>query len=171
MAIPSLAQGLLPLLDQVRGISGILGFRPTTVTIRVVTWTGRPGVGTSSYVDTPLQVMTATSTPQNPRVVPITNKDILASGGLYTEEDVKVGPLTPQFAASAGLAGGGYAPSAINPPQGTAGASYKEIHFKLAGGGYQFPVWFERIGDSVISTTRYFLVLRRAGNQQPGGAP
>ena len=170
--MPTLAKSLLPVLDLVRGISGILGFRPTSITVRVVTWTGsRPGLGTSSYVDTPLWVATDTSSPQNPRVVPVTNKDILASGGLYTNEDVKVGPLTPSFPASAVLPGGGYTPGQINPPQPTAGSAYQEIHFKLAGGGYQSPMWFQRIGDSVISATRYFVVLRRSGNQQPGGAP
>lgn len=170
--MPTLAQALLPVLDLVRGISGILGFRPTSVTVRVVSWTGSaPGRGSSSFVDTPLYVATDTSSPQNPRVVQMSDQDVFASGGLYTNQDVKVGPLTPAFPASAVLPGGGYNPSSLNPPQPTAGSVYQEIHVKLAGGGFQFPVWFQRIGDEVISATRYFVVLRRSANQQPGGAP
>ncbi|HEY2516955.1 MAG TPA: hypothetical protein VGI39_39055 [Polyangiaceae bacterium] len=165
---PSLAQGLLPLLDSVRGISGALGFRPISVTIRVISWPGAPSRGApTSLVDTPLLVGWAT---QNPRVLQLTDRDVIASGGLYTTQDFKVGPLTPAFAASPGIPSGGYLPSQLDPPVGGVGAT-KEILFKLTGGGFQFPVWFERKGDQVASATRYFLVLRRSANQKPGGQP
>jgi hypothetical protein len=168
MAIPTLAQGLLPLLDAVRGIPGTLGFRPISVTVRVVTWTGtKPGQGAQSYVDTPLLVGNGT---QNPRVIQVTDKDALASNSLYTNQAVKVGPLTPAFAASLGSPGGGVTAAQLNPPLAAAGST-TEIFFKLSGSGYQFPVWFKRVSDEVMRPTQYFVVLERSGNQQPGGAP
>ena len=167
----TLAQGILPMLDALRGLRGELGFALISVTVRVVTWPGNaPGQGgAATIVNTPLYVATATGSPQNPRVVQMKDHDALASGGLYTNQMVKVGPLTPAFAASIANLAGGYAASAINPPTSTTGC--QEIFFKLAGAGFQFPVWFKRVGDEVERATRYFIVLERSGDQNPGGVP
>lgn len=164
------ADAFLPALDQLRGIAGILGFRGTKVTVRVVSWTGaRQGLGIQSYIDTVLTV--ASNNPQNPRVTQVNARDALASGGLYTNQDLKVGPFSPPFLATALIKAGGIGHDIINPLQPTAGSSYKEIHFKVEGKGFQFPVWFERIEDEAIPTLHRFLFLRRSGNQQPGGVP
>lgn len=186
MAIPSLATSTLPALDQLRGLRGQLGYAPIAVTVRVVTTAaGAPGQGgPPTIVDTPLYVATSTPTgeggvdndapvtfgPQNPRVVQVSDRDALASNGLYTNQEMKVGPLTPEFMATLAWESGGVAASTLDPPVAP-GAGSKEIFFKLSGGGYQQPVWFKRIGDSVEHSTRYFVILKRSGNQNPGGIP
>ena len=160
-----------PALDQLRGIAGILGYRETSVTIRVVTWTGKaPGQGTSSYIDTPIKVASGL---YNPRVTQITERDAIASGGLYSNQDMKVGPFTPPFDATAFIAAGGVSMDTINPPQTKpVGSGVKEIHYKLEGKGFgDIGMWFERVGDETVPPTRRFLYLRRSGIQQPGGAP
>jgi hypothetical protein len=165
----NLRDGLLPVLDTVRGVAGILGLRNTAVTVRVVSWTGaRQGLGTSSFVDTKLLVKGQT---QNPRVKQLTARDVFASGGVYSTQDVRVGPLTPSFPLSAFVAAGGVALGTVNPPPPTAGSVYQEIFWKVEGGGFLVPRWFVLFGDDLVSPTRYFVVLRRCGNQQPGGAP
>jgi hypothetical protein len=166
---PTLASALLPVVDTVRGIPGILGFHGTTVTARLVTWLGtRPGVGECTIVDTPLLVMSNT---QNPRVRQLSDKDALASGGIYTNQDIRVGPVTPPFEANEFVAEGGVEHATIDPPMIAAGTGAKQIFFKLAGRGFQFPVWFVRVGDETVPPLRRFLTLRRAGNQLPGGVP
>jgi hypothetical protein len=173
MATPTnLAQGTLSMLDALRGLRGILGYSPISVTVRVVTSSGgAPGQGAIvSVVDTPLLVMTATNTPQNPRVIQVRERDALASGGIYSNQAMKVGPLTPAFMASIVGPAGGFPASTLNPPVAPDG-SVAEVHFKLSGAGFQFPVWFKRVADEVEHATRYFVILERSGFQNPGGVP
>lgn len=173
---PNLAQGTLAMLDALRGLRGILGYAPISVTVRVITSTGgAPGQGGApTVVDTPLLVATATGEqafpPQNPKVVQVKERDALASGGIYSNQAMKVGPLTPAFAAWVAGPAGGVAASTLNPPPAITGST-SEIFFKLAGAGFQLPVWFKRVADEVEHATRYFLILERSGVQNPGGIP
>lgn len=155
-------------IDDIRGIPGQIGIRPTSITRRVVTFLGgKPGQGNQTFIDQQLLVGIGS---QSPKVAQVTDKDAMASGGLYTNQAVRVGPMTPGYAASIFSLSAGVPASVLNPPMVASGAS-AEIFFKLSGGGYQFPVWFKRVSDEVISATKYFVVLERSGNQQPGGAP
>jgi hypothetical protein len=160
----------LPALDQLRGVAGILGYRQIAVTVRVVTWTGNiPGKGTSSFVDTPITVMSGA---QNPRVTQVTERDVIASGGLYSTQDVKVGPFTPPFGATFFIAAGGVSQTTTDPSQTVpASSGFKEIHYALTGKGYPNKAWFERVGSDNVSPTRWIVYLRKSGIQQPGGAP
>lgn len=167
----TLVDALNPALDQLRGIPGILGYRQTSVTVRIVTWTGsKPGLGTVSYVDTPIKVGGGL---YNPRVTQVTERDAIASGGMYSNQDLKVGPFTPPFLATFFIAAGGVSHEVIDPLQtNPIGTGVKEIFFAVAGKGFLGEkAWFERVGDEAIPSTRRYLYLRRTGKQQPGGAP
>lgn len=98
----ALAQKLLPLADRLRALPGRFGLRPYTVTIRLRLWNGeRPGLGSYSDFDTPI-VNTVTlpfgkKQSQPPKVEQLSAKDVIASGGLYTDRDFRVGPMTPSY--------------------------------------------------------------------------
>ena len=155
----SLRDDLLPLIDSIRGIPGDLGLRRHVVTIRVRTWSGeRVGLGTRLDTETVLSVGAGA---YNPKVTRVSQKDIVASGGLYQSNDVKVGPLTPEYL------GGGAAVAVLDPE--TTPMLPKEILFRIEGDGYpDGGAWFEKIsteaGASTNSTKR-FLVLRQTGRR------
>lgn len=147
------ASDLLPDLDDIRGIADELGLRPFTVTVRVRTWSGsRPGVGTKTDVDTVLTVAGGT---QHPKVKQISAHDVVASGGLYTTADWRIGPMTPPFV------GGGVTYGTIDPATTT---TAREVGYKIEGG--MFPsggAWFERISDENDSALHSFVVVRKSG--------
>lgn len=149
MATIPLATAILPALDGIRGIPGILGLNPFTVTIRVRTWTGvRVGLGTKTDTDTVLTVGCACANGLQPvRVKQLSAKDVVASGGLYTDKDYKVGPLTPTYVT------GGVADSTINPPMN---ANPTEVLFKMTGPGLPAAgQWFQRIRDEETALHKY----------------
>jgi hypothetical protein len=154
----TLRDDLLPIADSIRGIPGELGLRGHTVTARVRTWSGgRPGVGTKIDTDT---VLTVGAGAYNPKVTRVNEKDITASGGLYRQLDVKVGPFTPEYT-------GGGVTTAILDPASTLVAA--EILFKIEGPGYPSGgAWFEKVGTEMstsANSTKRFIVLRQTGKQ------
>src|ERR1700730_9731962 len=113
---------ILPALDQVRAIGGLLGLRVYTVFVRRRQWSGnRVGLGTSvdnnGGPDIQLTDGTPPIGPQPVRVRNVSNKDITASGGPYRDRDLKVEPLTPAYLATI-FPAGGFGDSTIDPPQG-----------------------------------------------------
>lgn len=164
---PLVDDDFLAAIDEIRGIPDeAIGVRPISVTVRVVQWDGgRVGLGNPTVTDSPLLVGNGQ---WDPHVTQISARDALASGGKYTNQDVRVGPMTPAYAATLGVSSGGVASSTIDPPVQSASA---EVYFKLAGDGYQGAQWFTRIGDELVSSTKYFLILRKAGVSNPGNVP
>ena len=101
----ALKDDLLPLVDDLRGIAGQLGFRPYEVYVRVTTFSGpRVGLGAATLSETRLLVGG-----QNPKVRAIRSKDTVAGTAEFSNDTWEIGPLTPSFP------GGGYTPEAINP--------------------------------------------------------
>ena len=100
-------EDFLPDLDDLRAIPDDYGLRQFHVTVRVRRWSGeRAGVGTKTDTDTVLTVGHG----QSPvKVVQLTQKEIIASGGVYTDRDLKVGPFTPAYP------GGGVPLGTIDP--------------------------------------------------------
>ena len=147
----SLRDDLLPVLDEVRAIPGELGLRPFEVWMRVTTWDGgRVGVGTKTTTDTQFLVGG-----QNPKCHVLTSKDVVASGGLYSEADVRVGPLTPQFP------GGGSDTTAFDPP--VTGAA-TQVAFRILGPGITAGGdWYRKIGQNDVAPLRYEIILRKTG--------
>jgi len=144
----ALRDDLLPTVDAIRAIPGLLGLRRHAVNSVVETWSGaRPGVGT----------MTSTSTPilnagQSPKVTLLSQRDIVASGGLYQDGDIRVGPITPEFG------GGGAAESVLDPAlSGQNEQSYFTVSGPLITGGGRW----RRVGHDFSRNFGVSLVLRR----------
>lgn len=146
----SLRTSLLSRIDRIRGIPGQLGLRQYSVMVRVRTWSGaRVGLGTKTDTDT--YVYTGAGT-QNVKVSQLTTKDIVSSGGLYSDGDYKVGPMTPLNL------GTGVDLATVDP---ATSSSPTEVFFKIVGPG--FPAagqWCERISDDTTPNFHHYIVLR-----------
>lgn len=168
----SFASDLRADLDEIRAIPDELGLRPFDVLVRVITWSGADpsgrtgvGVGTSSYADTPFLVGYG----HRPKVRQMTARDVIASGGLYHDQDLKVGPLTPAYPSANDHPSGGVAYCAIDPP--VTGVP-TQVYYRVSGNGLPGAgVWFDKFRDMADHAMNSYFVLRRSANQNPGGAP
>ena len=141
--------------DQVRAIPGILGLRPYQVSVRKRTWTGeRVGLGTKTDADGYLTVADGYS----PRVKQLTQKDIVASGGLYSDQDLEI-TITASYDVVCGT--GGYDPSFFDP---LPTSSPIEIYFKVYGPGLpSIGAWYKKISQRLDSATTYKIIIRKTG--------
>lgn len=147
------APAVLPALDVVRGVRGLLGLSNYTVKVVTKAWSGaRPGIGVVTVTTTQLLVGLG----QNPRVTVISSNDVVASAGKYSAGDLRVGPMTPAYA------GGGVADGVINPTIGIV----EQVTWLVEGpgtaiGGDQY----DRIADEMPgSPLERFVVLRKTGS-------
>ena len=150
----SLRDALLPVVDVFRSLPGALGLRLFSVSIVQRTWAGtRAGLGTSTDVATGLKVDLGI---YQTKITLISANDAIASGGLYTNQDLRVGPITPPFSGS--FADG----DAITVFEPVVGASPTEIFFNVKGPGYPAAgAWFSKISQDVTKSFRYTFVIRR----------
>jgi hypothetical protein len=152
----SLRDAFLPILDSYRGaLDTVYGLRRFDVTVRVTTWApgSLPGSqgSTKVPVDTPLTV----NGDARPKVEQLSQRTIIASGGLYQDQDLRIGPLTPSYSVANGID-----PSVFDP----AGASNVEVLFLLQGPGLPAAgAWFSKVGQEVTANFHYHLVVRAAG--------
>ena len=145
---------VLPALDALRSIGDVLGLRPYSVFLLVRTWSGgRPGLGTMSD-DALLQMV---NTDQNGvahpvQVAQLSRKDVIASGGAYSDQMLRVGPMTPTYT------GGGFSSSQLDPtPTGAA----TEILWKVTGPALPSEgAWFTKIAEEA-SALHFFVTLKR----------
>lgn len=89
------------------------------------------------------------------RVEQISRGEIIASGGLYTDQDLKVGPLTPAYINPAT---GGYADAAIEPPV----VSATEVFWLISGP--QVPAAggvYTQVGEEATAL-HYYVFVRKA---------
>lgn len=149
-----LRDSLLPAVDAIRGIPGLLGLRLYTVTITARQWTGaRVGTGTSSDTTTGLKIDLG-AYPVKFRI--LTNKEVVSSGGLYQDQDAEVGPITPPYTGSTQ---DNDAIAVFDPPPGS---NPVEVFFNVIGPGYASPgAWFEKVSHRVDQSFRYTFVLRK----------
>lgn len=149
----ALSDDLLPALDSIRGIPDTLGLRLYSVSIRVRTWSGsRPGVDSSTSTDANQYFYVDAGT-HRPRVQQVTQRDIIASGGVYQDQDVKVGPITPPYT------GGGVDITAFDPNMT---ASPVEVFFKIEGPGMATGgSWYRKVGQDCSKPLAYYFTLRR----------
>lgn len=153
--LPTLRDSLLPVLDLVDSINGMLGMRRHTVSILTRTWQGqRPGQGPHVDVLTTLYI----NGQYNPSVTQVSTREIAASGGLYRNEDIKVGPFVPPYPGSKNNTDH----EAIDPEVGTAGV---EIFWKVTGSEYGGSVgaWFKKISIDKTQPLQFSFVLRKTG--------
>lgn len=148
---------LLPVVDKLRGIPGLFGLRIFTVSVVTRTWNGsRPGVDNSTSTDTTKGVKVDLGTYRT-KVTQITARDVIASGGMYTDQDVRVGPITPPYTGSTQ---DGDAITVFDP---LPNAAPQEIFFNIQGDGYPAGgAWFKKISQDVTRPMRYEFVLRRS---------
>lgn len=150
----TLRDSLLPAVDTIRGIPAQFGLRLHTVQIVLRTWTGtRVGLGTNAD--------TSTGIKQDLGIYPIkvrnvSEREVVASGGVYTDQDVVVGPITPPFAGST------LDNDAISIFDPTPGTSPAEVFFKITGPGYPTTgAWFKKLSQNVSKPMRYTFVCRK----------
>lgn len=99
-------------------------------------------------LDTPLRVGA-----NPPRVHQLTQRDAIASGGLYSTQDFEI-IVTPDFLT------GGFTASQLDPPPD---GSPKEVLFLLTGPGIQGTAVFKKIGQDFSGVATYKITLRKTG--------
>lgn len=165
---------ILPALDAIRGIGGLLGLRVFSVTVRKRVWTftgsrrtpGAPGSSKVDY-DTLLTNQAADGSLQRARVRQVSRRDVISSGGQYAERDLKVGPLTPDFAAAFLLPAGGTDDLTLDPPPTSSAVEMIWILKGVPDDGKLLPaggVVCEKRGED-SSSLHYYVFLRATGRQ------
>lgn len=152
----TLRDTLLPALDQIRAIPAILGLRPHIVSITVRVWTGQqPGDGTYTPTATREKLDLGS---YNVKVRNVTQREVIASGGLYVDQDLVVGPITPPYSGSA------LDNDNISTFDPVVGGSPTEVFFNIQGPGYGANGdWFQKIAQRVDQPFRYMFWLRKTG--------
>ena len=155
---------LLPVFDKVaRGIPNKLGLRQYDVSLRVVSWSGsRPGMGTKTINDTAITVNQGQVGNDRPKVTLLSTRDIVASGGRYTDGDFRIGPLTPQYTDSQGRTFG----TLPDELEIAIRNSPTEIFFNLKGPGMSDQVggdWFKLVESDFTKNFGYTIVVRKTG--------
>ncbi|WP_437767177.1 hypothetical protein WMF27_20545 [Sorangium sp. So ce281] len=158
----SVRTAFLPILDKYRGmLDTVWDLRRYDVVVRINTWTPGtlPGAqgSTKGPVDTPLLVNGG-----RVKVEQLTQRDIIASGGLYQDQDLKIGPLTPPYTNAQGLPAGTN-PTVFDP---VISGSNTEVLFKITGPGYPTGAWFKKIGQELPKANfAYYLIVRKTAAQ------
>jgi len=156
----TLRDDLLDVADDIRGIPGDLGLRLFSVSVVVVTWTGaRPNAPGSTKTVTVTPIKTGLGA-FDVKVRNVSQRDAIASGGLYTDQDLEIGPITPPFV---GLDEGNSL-SELDPPMA---ATAREILYRIAGPGMNDPAgdYFEKIGQRADRPFRYVLTVRKTAQR------
>jgi len=153
----SLRDRLLPVADRIRSIAGPtklsgndgLDVRPNSLTITVRTWPGRLGDTTAGeYSDA------STTLAPVPRIRSLTSREVAASGGLYEQGDLLVGPITPAY-TNTDASTGGYSETDLAPVQSTDSIEVLYLITGPSAGDYR------RIELRRGRAFRYELVLRK----------
>lgn len=132
-------------LDKSRSIAAKLGLREYRVFALDISNThpeAALGYGTNATTETELTVNGF-----SPKVVQVSQDEILASGGLYQAQDLKVGPLTP----------GIIDPADFDP----ALAAGRTRGFRVEGPGLPANSRFILIGQDHSSALHFTLILRK----------
>lgn len=160
--MPTLVESCLPIFEGARVLLADLGFRQHDVVMRVVTWSGQSaGEGTATRVDTPLVI-------QGRRVKArlVSQKDIVASGGLYEDGDYKIGPFTPEYANQLDplYPSGGIEVAAFNPEEN---GNTRVIYYKIVGPGMPDGAWFVKVGQTVDTNFSMYFNVRKVASSDP----
>jgi len=140
----------LPIFEEVRMLFDDLGFRQYDVSMRVVSWTGETvGEGDISIVDKPLTV-----SGKRVKVRKISTADIIASQGIYTDADMRIGAFTPTYRD-------------VSYFEEADGPNKKEIFFKVTGPGMENGAWFKKISQEVDRNTSYNFIVRKTATFPP----
>lgn len=145
---------LLKRVDTIRQIPQKLDLRQNRIYVVVRQWSGiASGDGTSVDITAELFI----SGTYRVRVRQITMADIVASNGRLTDQDIKVGPFTPEYV------NGGVSRDVFDPP---APGSPREVLFRVEGHG--MPTggrWYKRRYDESMRNFTNMLYLTATGEQ------
>lgn len=114
-----------------------------------------PGLTAETTTETRLTV--GPNQTSNPKVEQVRQEDVIASGGLYQTQDIRVGPLTPPYP------GGGTAPIVFDPAQND---STKSVSYRVVG-----PMTpaegaiYTKVGQTVSKNYGYYLILRKTAEE------
>lgn len=137
------AESIRSAIDLIRGIPTDLGLRLYAVTVRRTSWSGaRIGLGTATTTDVRLRVGEG-----NPHVALVSERDVVASGGLLESTDLRVGPMTPGMVDLA----------TVDPTV----SARQEVSWILSREGIDST--YRALSRDVVSATRHFVVLRKVG--------
>ena len=159
MAAKTYRDAYLAVVDARRGLPVLYGIRLHNVSVLVRQWpSGTPGQGTHNDTLTSLKLNLGTGPI---KVRNISTKDIVSSGGLYSAEDIIVGPITPPYSGS-GLDNDAITVFDPIPQAGIA----SEVLFLVTGPGFNptgnWPgAWFKKIETRTDKPFRYEIVLRK----------
>ena len=156
----TLRDACLPIFEGARALLADVGLRRFDVMMRVVEWSGTDiGEGTKTVTDTPLLVQG-----NRPGVCHVSQKDIIASGGVWEEHDMQIGPFTPRFSGASGpITSGGLEPPDFNPP---ADGTSREVYYKITGPGLENGAWFTKIGEKTTAFS-YVFTVRKIATEAP----
>lgn len=164
----TLREELLSMVNEMRQLPTLFGIRLYTVTVRVTSFTGGifnvPGEGTKTVVETPIYLDGYTTLP---KVTVLSTRDIIASGGLYTDGDYKIDFITPFYtdvtACPYGTIDvGGIAINLFDP---TPIDDTVEIVYILTGPEFPTGALFKKIQTYAYKPFTYSIVVRKIGVQ------
>jgi hypothetical protein len=160
-------EDILAPLDAVRAIGGMLNVRPFTVTVTRRVWSGsRPGLPGATHADqtVTLQNLGADGNLYPVMVEQVSRTDEISSGGQYAARVIKVGPMTPTYAASAFGPAGGFDDNSFDPaPTGQAVEMIWTV--TSPNGTFGIPdagTIFEKKGEEASSLS-YYIYLQQTG--------
>lgn len=147
----TLLDSLRATVNNVRSIPGILGLRPYTVTVHVRSWSGTHiGDGTKTDSNFPIKV----AGNKDPKVQRLSSKDIIASSGLYQDQDIEV-IFTPDYYLDGY---GGIEVNIFDPS-----ISNAEVHYTVTGPDFPNGATFKKVSHNVSELLTYRLILRKTG--------
>ena len=129
--------------------------RQFDVIMRVTTYEGEQiGEGNSTFEDVPVVIKGL----YRPKVKNLTTQDIINSGNVFSDLDIRVGPFTPPFTYADGTEGGNKI-SDFDPTYDT--DKNLEIRYRVTGPGLENGGWFKKLKLEADGNFGYYLILRK----------
>ena len=153
----TLRDELLPVVSELRLLPTLFGLRLYQVFVRVTIRDASPsvifdvpGAGTSTMTEVELVEPNGA----RPKVHFVDEKDIVASGGLYTDEDLIIDLITPEYVA------GGVSINLLEP---TEESTATQITYRVSGIGIEAGQLFRKLSTHTHKAFTYSIVLRKIG--------
>lgn len=145
--------------SRVLTVPSVLNLRDRTVTQITTVWSGaRQGLGTSLTTTVPI----LNDGYCNPRIVQVSQTDVVASGGKLQDADIEVGPFVFQFDTGTGLTGGLDLNATFNAtPSGPTETYYLLTGLNHPSGGLRFKKIWQLADKNVL----YKVYLRATATQ------
>lgn len=153
----TLYDDLLPVVHDLRGIAGELGFRRFTVQVVKETYgTGNVTMGKKPTVTALITITEGESdNPQNPKVRQLSTEDYYR--GAHPDATLEVGPLSPSFIGDDGyVAGADW--TFLEQADAEKGS---QIYYIVTGAGFEGGVRFQKVQFSGQRALGYFIQLKR----------